>query len=115
MLVWMEFEASPLTADGADNPRERFEPMSQSMTLRGRLLALLLCLAAATAYSQKKSWVDYGGGPDNSHFVESKQITKANVGQLEVAWAYPYGQTGFNPIVVDKMMYVIGRSVYSGG
>ena len=73
-----------------------------------RLVLFYACIAAA-AYGQKKSWIDYGGGPDNSHFVESTQISKSNVGKLEVAWSYPYGQTGFNPIVVDDMMYVIGR------
>ena len=66
--------------------------------------------SAAAAYGQNQSWTDYGGGPDSSHFIKSKQITKANVGQLEVAWVYPHGETGFNPIVVDKMMYALGRN-----
>ncbi len=62
------------------------------------------------AFGQNKSWPDYGGGPTNSHYVDLKQITKANIGQLQVAWSYPYGQTGFNPVVVDNTMYVIGRN-----
>src|SRR5258708_28389490 len=73
------------------------------------LFTLFCCIALASAYGQKRSWPDYGGGPDNSHYVESKLITKANLGKLEVAWSYPYSQTGFNPIIFDKNMYVIGR------
>ena len=30
--------------------------------------------------------------------------------QLEVAWFYPHGATGFNPIVVDDVMYALGRN-----
>jgi len=45
-----------------------------------------------------------------ANFVGSDQIKKSNVNQLEVAWFYPYAQTGFNPIVVDDVMYVLGRN-----
>jgi quinoprotein glucose dehydrogenase len=71
--------------------------------------ATAVLLLASPGLAQKKSWPEYGGGPDNSHFVESKQIDKSNVGKLDVAWSYPYGQTGFNPIIVDDVMYVTGR------
>ncbi|MEO8593210.1 MAG: PQQ-binding-like beta-propeller repeat protein [Candidatus Solibacter sp.] len=76
------------------------------------MLAAACCAAIALpfAYGQNRSWVDYGGGTDSSHYVTSKQITKANVGQLEVAWSYPLGNTGFNPIVVDNVMYALGRN-----
>src|SRR5262245_57504696 len=57
-----------------------------------------------------KWWPDFGGNAANSHFVDLDLINKLNVGQLEVAWFYPYGQTGFNPIVVDGTMYVLGRN-----
>ena len=36
----------------------------------------------------------------------SDQIKKSNVNQLEVAWTYPYAAAGFNPVVVDDVMYV---------
>ena len=80
-----------------------------NIAVRVPLLILFSSLALLSAYGQKNSWPDYGGGPDNSHYIESKLITKANVGRLEVAWSYPYAQTGFNPIIVDKTMYVTGR------
>src|SRR6187551_2395489 len=65
------------------------------------------CVVAAVAVSAglsaaadlRQSWRDYAGSPDNSHFSTATQIDKSNVGRLEVAWNYPYGETGFNPIV----------------
>src|SRR5687768_16132642 len=79
----------------------------------------LLCLTiiaaghAAHAGQDYKTWKDYGGGPDSSHFVDLKQINKSNVSQLEVAWSYPTGDNRsyvFNPIVVDNVMYVLARN-----
>ena len=37
------------------------------------------------------------------------QINKSNVSQLQVAWFYPQAQTGFNPVVVDDVMYTAAR------
>ena len=62
---------------------------------------------------QHIEWKDYGGGPDHSKFVEFKQITKANVGQMQVQFVVPtYDNAGynFNPIIVDNVMYVLGRN-----
>jgi quinoprotein glucose dehydrogenase len=74
-------------------------------------LALIASVVAGvTAASRSnKWWWDNLAGPDSSNFVASDQIKKSNVNQLDVAWFYPYAQTGFNPIVVDDMMYVLGR------
>jgi quinoprotein glucose dehydrogenase len=38
------------------------------------------------------------------------QITKSNVGKLEIAWTYPFGETGSNPIVVRGIVYGRGRN-----
>ena len=72
-------------------------------------LLALFCLAPSLPAQQKTLWLDYGGGPDNSHFTPLTQINKANVGKLEVAWSYPPGVTGFNPIVAGNSIYVLGR------
>ena len=59
------------------------------------------------------TWSDDGGGPDNSHYVDFKQITKANVGKLQVAWAYPSNDTisyVWNPLIVGNVMYVLARN-----
>src|SRR4029079_16462660 len=54
-------------------------------------------------------WTGYGNGPDNSRYFEARQIDKANVGQLQVAWTYPFGDTGSSPIVVRGVAYGRGR------
>ncbi|MBK5271962.1 MAG: PQQ-binding-like beta-propeller repeat protein [Bacteroidia bacterium] len=62
---------------------------------------------------QHKEWKDYGGGPDHSKFVDFDQVTKSNVGQLQVQFVVPtYDNVGytFNPIIVDNVMYVLGRN-----
>jgi quinoprotein glucose dehydrogenase len=69
----------------------------------------LLGVSLVTAPGDKW-WGDFGGGPANSHFVTLDQINKSNVSQLEVAWFYPYATTGFNPIVIDDIIYVLGRN-----
>ena len=82
--------------------------------MRRALFCLTLALAAHAAHAQDyKTWKEYGGGADNSHFVDLKQINKSNVNQLEVAWIYPTGDSRsyvFNPIVVDTVMYVMARN-----
>jgi glucose dehydrogenase len=71
--------------------------------------ASAVTLAGMTALSvsgpEQREWRDYAGGPDSSRFVAATQITRSNVGQLEVAWAYPSGQTDFNPLVVRNVVY----------
>ena len=58
------------------------------------------------------TWNDYGGGADSSQYSALKQINRANVTKLQVAWKYPTGDGGgylFNPIVVDGVMYVLAK------
>jgi quinoprotein glucose dehydrogenase len=76
-------------------------------------LAIVAVVQAISAGQGHKTWKDYGGGPDSSHFVDLRQIDKSNVNQLEVAWIYPTGDDRsyvFNPIVVDNVMYVLARN-----
>jgi len=76
-------------------------------------LSILFTSQAAHAGQDHKTWKDYGGGPDSSHFVDLRQIDKSNVNQLEVAWTYPTGDNRtyvFNPIIVDNVMYVLARN-----
>lgn len=61
---------------------------------------------------QHKTWKQYGGGADQSKFMDLKQITRDNVNQLEVIWNYADpipGGNFFNPIVVDGIMYVVAK------
>jgi glucose dehydrogenase len=74
-----------------------------------RLAGSAIVFAAASALTiSGQEWRDYAGGPDSSRFVAAKQITKANVARLDVAWTYPAGQTDFNPLVVRGTVYGLG-------
>ena len=44
-----------------------------------------------------RGWTGYSGGPEGSRYFASRQIDKANVTQLAVAWNYPFGETIFVP------------------
>ncbi len=81
----------------------------------GILILLIGCGESPESISKKqdKEWSDYGGGPDNSKFVDFNQIKKSNVDQLQVQFVIPtYDKAGynFNPIIVDNVMYVLGRN-----
>lgn len=59
------------------------------------------------------SWQQYGGGADQSRFMELKQLTKANVSQLQVAWSYPTAdsvQYLFSPVIIDTVMYLLAKN-----
>jgi quinoprotein glucose dehydrogenase len=73
--------------------------------------AVVAAAAAGTAQSATdKWWPGYSGGPDNSRFFQSRQINKSNVNRLQVAWTYPFGDTGSHPIVVRGVVYGRGRN-----
>ncbi len=69
--------------------------------------------AGPSGSDQHKTWKQYGGGPDQSKYMDLRQITKANVSQLQVVWNYadttPGGRYFFNPIVVNGVMYVVAK------
>jgi quinoprotein glucose dehydrogenase len=82
-----------------------------------RLLAILAAglvvvtsVGVSSANKSDKWWWDNLGGPDSSSYVDLDQIKKSNVHQLEVAWTYPYASSGFNPVVVDDVMFMYGRN-----
>ena len=60
-----------------------------------------------------RTWADYGGGPEGLQYSALREIASANVPQLEQAWFYPApgmsARFGFNPIVVNGVMYVLGK------
>jgi len=69
------------------------------------IAAIALSATLPASPDGQREWRDYAGGPDSSRFVAATQITAANVNQLQVAWAYPSGQTDFNPLMVRGMIY----------
>jgi glucose dehydrogenase len=70
------------------------------------------------ACAQAQEWPAYGGDPGNTKYSALKQINRANVTQLKVAWTYHTGdisdgtkypvRSAFEatPLVVDGVMYV---------
>jgi quinoprotein glucose dehydrogenase len=67
----------------------------------------------ARQQAQRRTWSDYGGGPDNARYLTLDQITKENLGRLEVAWTYPTRDDFsyvFNPLIVDNVIYVLARN-----
>jgi quinoprotein glucose dehydrogenase len=88
--------------------------MKQGRSSRLFIAALAIGLVALTvggigAARSDKWWWDNLGGPDSASFARLDRIKKSNVAQLDVAWTYPYAQAGFNPIVVDDVLYTAGR------
>lgn len=64
----------------------------------------------AAATSRPKEWRDYAGSPEGNRYIDFNQITKANVAKLDVAWTYPYADTGTNAVVADGVIYTHARS-----
>ena len=61
------------------------------------------------------NWPDNEGGEGSPQYSALKQINKANVKDLTLAWYYPavttgrgFGRFGFNPVIIDGVMYTLG-------
>jgi len=70
----------------------------------------ILSLAVFAQTSHPKEWSDYAGSPEGTRYVALNQITKSNVDKLDVVWAYPWAETGFNPIVSHGVIYTKARN-----
>ena len=59
------------------------------------------------------TWRDYGGSADSMQYSSLRQIDASNVGQLQRVWSQPApgpsGRFSFGPLVVDDVMYVVGK------
>jgi quinoprotein glucose dehydrogenase len=78
------------------------------------ILSLFIVHGADTPKRPYTTWSDYGGAADSMQYSALKQIDKANVSKLALAWSYPVpdrkGNFGFNPVVADGVMYVLGQN-----
>src|SRR5688572_2787879 len=76
--------------------------VSQIITVRGQ--------SAPRLYT---TWSQPGGSIEGAQYSALKHINKSNVHQLELQWFHPApGPTGrfaFSPLVVDNVMYVVGK------
>jgi quinoprotein glucose dehydrogenase len=80
--------------------------------------ALAVCLLAFSVAQAKDgkpytTWSDFEGSADSAQYSALTQINKSNVTKLRQVWFYPGGNQGyrygFNPMVVDGVMYVPGK------
>jgi quinoprotein glucose dehydrogenase len=70
---------------------------------------LLLALVGAGALLAAADWPAYGGNPEGTRYSKLRQINRANVTRLEVAWKFDTGEPGAlqtQPIVVNGVVYV---------
>src|SRR5688572_22674523 len=99
-------------------PRRKLPDMNRWKLVAGCMLTCAAALLAApktrpAAKTPHITWSDYAGGADSAQYSALKQINRTNVNSLEVAWTYPTGDDNnylFNPIVVDRVMYVLARN-----
>jgi quinoprotein glucose dehydrogenase len=70
---------------------------------------ILVCVAACAALAADRDWPAYGGGREGIRYSPLKQISRANVGRLKVAWTYDTndgsGDPQTQPIVVHGVLY----------
>ena len=79
---------------------------------RSGLVALALFVVCADARGQDVDWPVYLGDSGRRHYSELTQITRENVGDLEVAWTYDSGEPRAggstmytSPLIVDGVLY----------
>src|SRR6476619_3939541 len=77
-------------------------------------IAIAVGIAAVAGFAglaaQSKAKVKALPVPDSSNYSLSTQITKANVGQLEMAWFYPYAAPTVSPVLANDVLYGLGRN-----
>ena len=91
--------------------RQRF-----ALTAFGLAVAIGFVSSRAAVTPKKapySTWSDFGGAADSMQYSSLNLVDKTNVGKLELAWSYmapgPSGRFAFNPLVVDNVMYVVGK------
>jgi quinoprotein glucose dehydrogenase len=78
---------------------------------RRAVILSLLVPAPLLAQAQTVNWPVYGGDANGTRYSTLRQITPANVAQLQVAWTYDThdafngSEMQSNPIVVDGVLY----------
>jgi glucose dehydrogenase len=85
---------------------------------RAALIAFFLsCFVLATrsrALGQSHtSWNDAGGGTDSAQYSALREINRANVSKLEVAWTFPTGDAAryyFEPVQAHGVVFVMSAN-----
>ena len=61
------------------------------MKLSNKLMTAAVMLASAQLANAAEGWGVYGGDTGNTRYSEAKQVTTANVNNLQVKWALQLG------------------------
>ncbi len=89
-------------------------PLSRISAGAFLLACTILNVRFVTGQTPYTTWKEYLGSVDSAQYSALKQINKSNVKRLELMWFYPAGNNGaefgFNPIVVDGLMYVLAKN-----
>jgi glucose dehydrogenase len=76
---------------------------------RSHVLGTLLAASLVSGLSaQTVDWPAYNGGVNGDHYSRLKQIDRANVHRLELAWTFDTGEKGGiqdNPLIVGRTLY----------
>ena len=90
-------------------PAPQLDPILQA----GMQLPRDAAVVRKTAPAAATEWRHYGSDAGGSHFSPAGQITKANVGKLQIAWMYRagpgpsgYGTLEVTPLKVGKALYL---------
>jgi quinoprotein glucose dehydrogenase len=78
---------------------------ARGFTVAAAAIAVGYAALGGTAAPAEKPWTSYAGSADSSRFFDSKQITKSNVKQLQVAWTFGPGDTVFHPLMRHGTVY----------
>lgn len=75
------------------------------------LAVCAVCGERVTPEGENRSWSEYLGGADSSHYSPLTQINVSNVNKIEAAWSYaaPDGISVFCPLVVDNIAYISAK------
>ena len=76
--------------------------------------AFVFAAAATCALAAGSDWAIYGGTSDGNRHSSLTQITKANVGKLAQAWAFPMeagGDAQTHPLAIDGVVYAYTPSL----
>src|SRR5438309_2415926 len=77
--------------------------------------AATAAIAGGTCARAQANWASYGQDQGATRFSNLKQITAANVKELEPAWVFHTGAEGPNeatPVIVDSVMYMSAPNGY---
>jgi quinoprotein glucose dehydrogenase len=93
--------------------RRRFLALAAALALLATLPSHLVTARGQSGPRLYATWSQPGGSLEAAQYSALEQINKRNVHRLELAWFHPApgpsGRFAFSPLVVDEVMYVVGR------